>query len=199
VAFRTPCCDSKNTLSPRLLAEIFNATTAKGNFLEADSSVFNRFTADDPALPRELVLDEQSADRYARYVPFPSFANSVQDYPYPYVIGKLCWEFPCVTPSDWQSHNIQGDGNPLLIKDWEAQLDATVIKQGTFTLVFHPYRLEQNPPRSRSLWMTSTANTASGSSSSLSARRWSGSIRTCWAASRCAAKAGKTMASACSI
>ncbi|HEX4796542.1 MAG TPA: PVC-type heme-binding CxxCH protein, partial [Humisphaera sp.] len=139
VAFRTPCCDSKNTLSPRFLAEIFNGITSQGNFLQADSSVCNRFTADDPALPRELVLDENSADRYARYVPFPSFVNSIRDYPYPYVIGKLCWEFPCVTPSDWQSHNIQGDGNPQLIKDWEAQLDATVIKQGTFTLVFHPY------------------------------------------------------------
>src|SRR5690349_17632587 len=28
VAFRTPCCDSKNTLSPRLLSEIFNSISA---------------------------------------------------------------------------------------------------------------------------------------------------------------------------
>ncbi len=30
VAFRTPCCDSLNTPSPRLFAEIFNKTTTKG-------------------------------------------------------------------------------------------------------------------------------------------------------------------------
>src|SRR5438105_1604085 len=29
VAFRTPCCDSLNTFSPRLVAEIINKTTAK--------------------------------------------------------------------------------------------------------------------------------------------------------------------------
>ncbi len=139
VAFRTPCCDSKNTLSPRFLAEIFNNATAKGNYLQIDSSVFHRFTAEDPALPRELVMDDGGVDRYARYVPFPSFANSIRDYPYPYVIGKLCWEFPCVTPSDWESFNIQGNAHPQLLKDWEAQLDAAVIKKGAFTLVCHPY------------------------------------------------------------
>ena len=143
VAFRTPCCDSKNTLSPRFLSEIFDATTPRGNFLQIDSSVFHRFTADDPALPREPGAERRTgSDRYQRYVPFPSFANDIRDYPYPYVIGKLCWEFPCVTPSDWQSHNIQGDANPQLLADWEAQLDATVLKQGTFTLVTPPLRLE---------------------------------------------------------
>src|SRR5229473_582593 len=33
VAFRMPCCDSLNTPSPRFYAEVFNHTTAKGNFL----------------------------------------------------------------------------------------------------------------------------------------------------------------------
>jgi putative membrane-bound dehydrogenase-like protein len=138
-AFRTPCCDSKNTFSPRMLAEIFNSKTAKGNFLEIDSSVFHRFTADDPALPRALVLDANGTDRYQRYVPFPSFANDIRDYPYPYVIGNTCWEFPCVTPTDWQSFHVQEKANPRLLADWEAQLDATVIKKGTFALCFHPY------------------------------------------------------------
>src|SRR5438876_3646112 len=41
VAFRMPCCDSLNTLSPRFFTEIFNKQTAKGNFLSIDSSVFN--------------------------------------------------------------------------------------------------------------------------------------------------------------
>ena len=47
VAFRMPCCDSLNTVSPRLFAEIMDKTTAKGNFLQVDSSVFNVFTPND--------------------------------------------------------------------------------------------------------------------------------------------------------
>src|SRR5262245_8816290 len=57
VAFRTPCCDSQNTNSPRMYAEIFNKTTDSGKFLTIDSSVFNLFTSDDPALPKELVVE----------------------------------------------------------------------------------------------------------------------------------------------
>src|SRR3989440_6910637 len=41
VAFRTPCCDSLNTPSPRMFAEIFNKTTPQSRFLRLDSSVFN--------------------------------------------------------------------------------------------------------------------------------------------------------------
>src|SRR5439155_18001104 len=44
VAFRVPCCDSLNTPSPRFFAEIFNKTTADGNFLAIDSSVMNVIT-----------------------------------------------------------------------------------------------------------------------------------------------------------
>src|SRR5205814_1296873 len=48
VAFRTPCCDSLNTLSPRFFPEIFDKTTAKGKYLSMDSSVFNVTTPNDP-------------------------------------------------------------------------------------------------------------------------------------------------------
>ena len=139
VAFRMPCCDSKNTPSPRFYSEIFNKTTDKGNFLTIDSSVFNLITASDPALPREWVLNPDGTERFRRYVPFESFANYVEDYPYPYVVGNLCWEFPCMVPSDWESQNIQKSANSRLLEDWKAALDATVAKQGTMTLVFHPY------------------------------------------------------------
>ena len=57
VAFRTPCCDSRNTPSPRLWQEIFNRQTSGGNFLQADSSVFNVFTSADPTLPSELTQE----------------------------------------------------------------------------------------------------------------------------------------------
>ena len=93
VAFRTPCCDSLNTPSPRLFAEIFNKVTPQGNFLSIDSSVFNVLTPRDPTLPRHLVL-EGDQPRFRKYLPFPSFVNTIEDYPYPYVIGRWCWEFP---------------------------------------------------------------------------------------------------------
>ena len=51
VGFRMPCCDSINSVSPRFFSEIFSRKTAAGRFLTVDISVFNVFTADDPALP----------------------------------------------------------------------------------------------------------------------------------------------------
>jgi putative membrane-bound dehydrogenase-like protein len=140
VAFRMPCCDSLNTLSPRFFAEVFNRTTPGGHFLTLDSSVFNLTTANDPELPRELVLDADGRERFRRYIPAGrSFVNTVEDYPYPYVIGRLCWEFPGAVPSDWQAQNLHGPGNPATARDWKAALDAAVIKQGVLDLVFHPY------------------------------------------------------------
>jgi Polysaccharide deacetylase len=140
VAFRMPCCDSMNTPSPRFWAEIFNETTAKGNFLTIDSSVFNVFTSDDPALPKELVKDEKGEERFKKYLPTDKpFVNTIENYPYPYVIGKLCWEFPCMTPSDWQAQYLHKANNPQTVQDWNAALDCTVIKQGVFSMVFHPH------------------------------------------------------------
>lgn len=139
VAFRMPCCDSLNTPSPRFYAEILNRTTSKGNFLSIDSSVFNIFTANDPELPRELVLEPDGRERFRKYLPFPSFVNTIEDYPYPYVIGNLCWQFPCVVPSDWEAQHVQKPFNPITVRDMKLALDATVIKQGVFNLVFHPH------------------------------------------------------------
>ena len=139
VAFRMPCCDSKNTPSPRAWSEILNKSTGQGNFVRIDTSVFDLYTSDDPTYPRPLVIDSDGRERFGKYVPFASFANEIRDYPYPYVIGRLCWEFPCVVPSDWDSFNIQGKVNPRLLADWKAALDATVLKQGTMNFVFHPW------------------------------------------------------------
>jgi putative membrane-bound dehydrogenase-like protein len=140
VAFRTPCSDSLNTVSPRFFAEIFNRSTPQGNYLRIDSSVFNFFTPNDPELPRELVLDENGHDRFAKYSPFDrTFVNKIEDYPYPYIIGGLCWEFPCVAPSDWSAQHLQKPNNPRTVADLKRALDATVIKQGVYDLVFHPH------------------------------------------------------------
>lgn len=139
VCFRMPCCDSMNTPSPRHWAEIFNKTTAKGNYLVLDSSVFTVFTSDDPELPKELVLEE-GKERFKKYLPMDrEFVNWIENYPYPYVIGKYCWQFPCMTPSDWQAQHLQKPNNPLTVRDWKAALDCTVIKKGVFNMVFHPH------------------------------------------------------------
>jgi putative membrane-bound dehydrogenase-like protein len=140
VAFRMPCCDSLNTPSPRFFAEIFNKTTEKGKYLSIDSSVFNVFTSNDPELPRELVQLPDGSERFTRYLPMDrSFVNTIEDYPYPYVIGRLCWQFPCATPSDWQAQHLHKPNNPQTVKDWKACLDCTVIKKGVMTMVFHPH------------------------------------------------------------
>jgi putative membrane-bound dehydrogenase-like protein len=171
VAFRTPCCDSLNTNSPRLYAEIFNKTTPTpspspeagegkkptppsprfgergaggrgvgGNFLHIDSSVFHVFTSNDPALPRELVQDADGREKFQKYLPRDrSFVNTIENYPYPYVIGRTCWQFPCMTPSDWQAQHLHKPNNPITVRDWQAALDCTVLKQGVFCMVFHPH------------------------------------------------------------
>lgn len=140
VAFRMPCCDSLNTVSPRFFAEVFNRTTPAGKFLAIDSSVFNLATADDASVPRALVLDDAGAERFQKYLPADrTFVNTIEDYPYPYVIGRLCWEFPCAVPSDWSAQHLQKPANPRTVADLKAALDIAVGKQGVFDLVFHPY------------------------------------------------------------
>jgi putative membrane-bound dehydrogenase-like protein len=140
VAFRMPCCDSLNTVSPRFFAEIFSGTTASGRYLQIDSSVFNLITPNDPSLPRELVWDTDGRERFRKYLPRDrSFVNYIEDYPYPYLIGGNCWEFPCAMPSDWAAQHWHKPRNPITLRDWKAYLDSVVIKKGVFNLVFHPY------------------------------------------------------------
>ena len=139
VAFRMPCCDSLNTPSPRFFAEIFNKTSTDGHYLTIDTSVFQLLTPADPALPRDLVLDPDGRERFRKYIPFPSFVNTIENYPYPYVIGRLCWEFPCIVPSDWEANNLHKPNNPKTVEDLKAALDAIVLKQGVMNLVFHPH------------------------------------------------------------
>jgi len=139
VAYRMPYCDSLNTPSPRFYAEIFNSTNALGQFLSIDSSIMNITTSADPALPKDLVIQPDGKERFRKYIPFPSFVTTIENYPYPYVIGKLCWEFPAMVPSDWEAKNIHNTNNPVTLADWKIALDATVLKQGAFTYIFHPH------------------------------------------------------------
>jgi len=144
VAFRMPCCDSLNTPSPRFWAEIMHGVTPGGNYLSIDSSVFQVFTSADPDLPRDLVLLPDGGERFRRYIPFPSFVNTIENYPYPYPIGNRTWQFPCMVPSDWEAQHVQRPNNPDTVRDMKLAIDATVIKQGVFNLVFHPHNWMRN-------------------------------------------------------
>ena len=139
VAFRTPCCDSINSASPRLFAELLARTNSTGQFLRMDSSVTLLFTTNDPALPRERLMEGDGRERFRKYVPFPAFSTTIENYPYPYVHTGYLWEMPFVAPSDWQSYNIQGSVNPKLLEDWKTGLDLVALKQGVFNFVFHPH------------------------------------------------------------
>lgn len=140
VAYRMPCCDSLNTVSPRFFTEIFNRVSPEGNYLQIDTSVFHVFTTTDPKVPRKYVVDPDGQGKVEKYIPADrGFVNTIFDYPYPYPISRLCWEFSCVTPSDWSAQHRQKPMNPLTVQDWTAVMDATVVKQGTFNLVYHPH------------------------------------------------------------
>ena len=139
IAFRFPCMDSLNTPSPRAYAEIVNQTTASGNFLQASSSVATLLTALDPDLPADLVSDADGHSRFGKYIPFPSYVNKVENYPYPFLVGKLCWEFPFVVPDDWEGQNINQPANPQTTDDIKAAFDATFIKRGIANFTFHPH------------------------------------------------------------
>lgn len=143
VAWRMPGCDARNTTSPRFYTEVFPRTTAAGDFLAMDSSIFTVLTSADPALPRELVLDEEGRERFGRFVtgiPFTKlYVNSVLNHPYPYVIDGLLWELPATMPGDAHGVHAYGMGNTRVLADWQCALDAVVIKQGLHTICFHPH------------------------------------------------------------
>jgi hypothetical protein len=144
VAFRMPCCDSMNSTSPRYFAAIFNATTPAGNYLALDSSVFNLTTEQDRTLPRAWVRDAAGRERFRKYLPFPSFVNTIEDYPYPYVIGGRCWEFPCTVPSDWEAQHLNKPNAETTLEDLKRGMDVAVHKQGIFNFVFHPHNWIRN-------------------------------------------------------
>lgn len=149
VAFRMPCCDSMDSTSPRFFSELFSRPSPQGNFLSIDSSVMDLLTTNDPVLPAELLTDRDGTERFRKYFPvatnsttrvsLKNFATTIENYPYPYIIDRLCWEFPCVVPSDWEAFNCHGATNEATVSDWKAALDAVVLKQGVFTMIFHPH------------------------------------------------------------
>jgi hypothetical protein len=140
VAFRMPCCDSMNSVSPRFFTEIFGRTTPGGNFVSVDSSIFLLFTPNDPALPRSMVSDDDGQETFRKYVPTDRImVNLVEDYPYPFVVGRLAWEVPSLMPSDWDAQYLNGKCSPKTVEDLKKAVDAAVIKRGIFSLCYHTH------------------------------------------------------------
>ena len=138
VAFRTPCMDGINSVSPRLFAEILMGVTPRGNFLSLSSSIGMLPTPADPELPRELVLDGSGQPRFEKYLP-PGYINYIRDHPYPYLIGNRFWELPFAIPDDYEGFRIHGEKHPQTLADMKAAVDIAVLKQGIWVMTFHPY------------------------------------------------------------
>jgi putative membrane-bound dehydrogenase-like protein len=161
VAFRMPCCDSMNSPSPRFYAEILNRTSPDGHFLQADSSVMCLLTDEFRMANGERRIAGTNApgskdspleirpSTFRKYFPattnvltkksLANFGTYIEDYPYPYVINRTCWEFPAMVPSDWEAFNAHGPTNAATVADWQLALDAVVRAQGVFTFIFHPH------------------------------------------------------------
>ena len=149
VAYRMTCYDSINNSNPRFYNEIFNRPTPGGHFLEVSSSMSMIFTEGDPEQPAGYATDPDGRPRFEKYTYAGSrgqrtWVNYIRNYPYPYIIGKLCWEIPSVVPDDWQGQNLFGSENPRIIEDLNAALDAVARKQGIFAPTFHPYDWVRN-------------------------------------------------------
>ena len=144
VAFRMTCFDSINNANPRFYKEIFNKTTPQGNWVNFSSSMSMIFTEGDPEQPKGYATDPDGRPRFAKYTSAGragqrTWINYVENYPYPYIIAKLCWEIPSQVPDDWQGQNLFGPKHPQTVEDMKAGFDATVRKRGLFAPTFHPY------------------------------------------------------------
>lgn len=119
-AFRAPCCDSQNEAMPNAFANMLIESN-----LTVDSSVC-------------VVLgrDAHNDSKQQSYLP-SGFDNFITNYPYPYVADNKIWEFPFVSPSDFQ-FNLSGASKNKIVPEWCASLDSIVRARGTMVLLLHP-------------------------------------------------------------
>ena len=137
VGFRFGCMDGQNTPSPRAYSEILGSTSPEGNFISMSTSVGVVFSPDDPEIPTTIFKEASGgSDRFARYLT-KGFVNYIENYPYPFMVGRKIWELPFVYPNDYTGQALHGAQNPVTIADYKAAVDATVAKQGAVSLCFH--------------------------------------------------------------
>ncbi|MFB0564260.1 MAG: FG-GAP repeat domain-containing protein [Candidatus Aminicenantaceae bacterium] len=142
LAFRMPCCDSQNSVSPRFFSEIFLHQTPYGHSLRVDSSIFLLLTPQDKEIPQTLVASETGESIFKKYIADRDFVNYIENYPYPYLVHNALWEFPCIIPSDSLGSFKYGNRAPQTLADLKKALSAVVAKKGAFTMCFHPVSAE---------------------------------------------------------
>ena len=138
VAFRMPCCDSQNSVSPRFYSEIFLRPTPMKHILRIDSSIFLLLTPQDPDIPPSCIADSEGRSIFKKYLPSRDYVNYIENYPYPYLIHNAVWEFPPIIPSDWVAALQSEQDFSQTLEDLKKALDAVVIKKGVFVLCLHP-------------------------------------------------------------
>lgn len=152
VGFRMTCFDSINNSAPRFYSEIFNKHTPEGLFLKNSSSMCMLFTEDDPEQPAGYATDDDGRAKFGKYMGGTSlqgaanrtYVNYIENYPFPYIIGRLCWELPSIVPDDWQGQHLHGNHNPQTVADMKSAFDAAARKHGFFAPTFHPYSWIKN-------------------------------------------------------
>ncbi len=147
VAFRMPCCDSLNTLSPRFYAEIFNNVTPKLNYLSISSSIFNLFTPNDPEIPRGWCSIPTAATSFAntcqrsrargrRSIRSPISSKTTR---IPTSSTGCAGSFPVSSRATGRPSTCKSHSTRIRSVISRRRLDITVLKQGVYNLVFHPH------------------------------------------------------------
>ena len=199
VAFRMPCCDSLNTPSPRFYAEIFNQTHAAGQLPDDRQLGLQHHHGQRPrAAARAGARRARPQKSFATTCRSRRSSNTIEDYPYPYVIGRLCWEFPCVVPSDWSAQNLQKPNNPQTV----ARLQEGPRRHGRQAGRLHPglpsAQLDQERADRRADRPRGGEARQEGQVPQLSRGPGAARTRTCSPASRCARPTAATTACGCS-
>ena len=140
VAFRMPCCDSMNSVSPRFFAEIFNRTTPQGSSWRSTrpSSRCSRPTI--RSYRASVSWMPTGRATFAKYVPTDKqMVNVVTTIPIRTSSESCCWEFPCLMPSDWDAFHLHGKCNPLTCATGSGPWTPPWRSKGVFALCFHPH------------------------------------------------------------
>lgn len=138
VAFRFPCCDGRNSPSPRAFEEIIARTTPTGRFLTMSTSINMVFTPSNPALPKSITVGDDGQPRFSRYIK-PEHVNCIGNYPYPYVVARTIWEIPITVPDDYQAQLLRPACHEDTVVDMKLAMDAVMLTQGICVYMFHPY------------------------------------------------------------
>jgi len=122
---------------PRFFGRNFHRTTPLTNSSPIDSSVRTFLRPTTHPYRASLVMDASGAEKFRKIHPLPSFVTTIEDYPYPYVIGKLCWDsLRLFRAMEAQRHHGVNTGYRRRL---ESQRSTHRPQASTLTMIFHPH------------------------------------------------------------